>query len=69
MRHTVSFYRDSEMSLRKWTRPWRRRQENQRRIEDGLRLLGGSFEGPEPVKQAGLDRLLHAFERGRERKG
>ena len=57
------------MPLRKWIRPRRTRQEKQRRIEDGLRLLGESFEGPEHVKRAGLDRLLDEFERGREPKG
>ena len=54
------------MPLRIWTRPRRRRQERQRRIEDGLRLLGDSFEGPEHAKRAGLERLLAEFERGRE---
>jgi hypothetical protein len=56
------------MLLRIWARRRRRRQQERREIEDGLRLLGESFEAPEHVKRAGLDRLLAEFERGRGRK-
>jgi hypothetical protein len=43
----------------------RRRRDEVRTVEDGLRMLGESFAAPEDVKRAGLERLLEEFERSR----
>jgi hypothetical protein len=46
----------------------RRKREGQRAVEEGLRMLGGSFSAPEHLKRSGLERLVGEFERERRRK-